>query len=84
MRIGSDMGKLLMHVIKFTNKIYTCSTYYPAQRGPGTTLGKNCDFKIGRDHGKKSFERRVYELVDDKSLSWDISQKSTQNRIQVV
>ena len=26
---------------------------------------------------------RVYESVDDKSLSWDISQKSTENRTHV-
>ena len=30
---------------------------------------------------KNSYERRVYESVDDKSLSSDISQKSTENRI---
>ena len=27
------------------------------------------DFKIRRDHGKISYERRVYESVDNKSLS---------------
>ena len=31
--------------------------------------------------GEKSYERRVYESVDDKSLSWNISEKSTKNRI---
>ena len=31
--------------------------------------------------GKKSYERRVYESVDDRSLSLDVSQKSTENRI---
>ena len=30
---------------------------------------------IRRDHGKISYERRVYESVDDKSLSYDISRK---------
>ena len=30
---------------------------------------------------KNSNERRVYESVDDKSLSCDISQKSTENGI---
>ena len=28
---------------------------------------------------KNSYERYVYESVDDKSLSWDISQKSMEN-----
>ena len=28
-----------------------------------------------------SYDRSVYELVDDKRLPWDISQKSTENRI---
>ena len=27
---------------------------------------------------KTSYERRVYESVDDKILSWDISQKRTE------
>ena len=31
-------------------------------------FGKNFDFEIRKDHGKKSYERRVYESVDDKSL----------------
>ena len=31
---------------------------------------------------KISYERRVYESVDDRSLSWVISQKSTENIIQ--
>ena len=30
---------------------------------------------------KLSYERCVYESVDDKSLSWDRSQKWTENRI---
>ena len=30
---------------------------------------------------KVSYERRVYESVDDKSLLLDTSQKSTENRI---
>ena len=31
--------------------------------------------------GKKSYERHVYESEDDKILTWDITQKSTENRI---
>ena len=30
---------------------------------------------------KISYERLVYQLVNDKSLSWDIFQKSTENKI---
>ena len=30
---------------------------------------------------KTSYERRVYESVRDKSLSYDVSQKSTENGI---
>ena len=29
---------------------------------------QNFDFKIRREHGKISYERRVYESVDDRSL----------------
>ena len=32
---------------------------------------------------KISYERRVYESVDDKSLSWDASKKSTGKIIHV-
>ena len=31
--------------------------------------GKNFDFKIWKDNGKISHERRVYESVDDRGLS---------------
>ena len=44
-------------------------------------MGQNFDLKIRRDDGKISFERRVYESQDDNSLSWDISQKSTETKI---
>ena len=33
------------------------------------TYCQNFDFKIRRDHQKKSYERRDYESVDEKSLS---------------
>ena len=39
---------------------------------------QNFDFKIRRDHGKISYERRVYESVDDMSLSLAISRKFTE------
>ena len=38
------------------------------------------DFKIRRDHENISYERRVYESEDDKSLSWDI----TKNRLKTI
>ena len=41
--------------------------------------GQNFDYKIRRDN-KKSYERRVYELVDDSSLSLAISKKPTRKR----
>ena len=41
-------------------------------------FGQNFDFKIRREHEKKkSHERRAYESVDDRSLSWTISRKCT-------
>ena len=33
---------------------------------------------------KKSYERHVYESVDDESPSWVASEKWTQNKIQAV
>ena len=42
---------------------------FAAKRGPGETFGENFDFEIRRDHGKISYDRRVSESVDDKSLS---------------
>ena len=38
-------------------------------------FGQNFDFKIRRDNGKKIYERRVYESVDDRSLSQAMPQK---------
>ena len=38
-------------------------------------FGRNLDFKIRRDHEKISHERRAYESVDDRSLSWAIARK---------
>ena len=35
----------------------------------GATFGQNFDFKIRWDNQKSSYERRVYESVDDDSLS---------------
>ena len=50
--------------------------------------GQNFEFKIRRDNGKNerrvngSYERRVYKSVDDKSLSYVVSQNWTKNRIR--
>ena len=33
------------------------------------TYDQNFDFKIRRDNGKNSYQLRVYESVDDNSLS---------------
>ena len=38
------------------------------------------DFKIRRDNKKNFYERRVYESVDDRSLSWAISQKTDEKK----
>ena len=45
---------------------------------------KNFNFRIRRDHGKISYERHVYESVDDKSQSSAISRKLVENIIQVI
>ena len=42
------------------------------------------DFNSRRDHQKNSFERRDYESVDEKSLSYAMSRKTTKERIQAV
>ena len=42
------------------------------------------DFKIKRDKGKNSYDRRAYESVDDRSLSWVTSQKWRENKIKAV
>ena len=47
------------------------------------TYCQNFDSKIRRDHQKISYERRVYESVDDRSLSYAISLKPTKKWIHV-
>ena len=44
-------------------------------------LAKISFFKLEGIMDEISYERRVYESVDDKSLFRDVSQKSTENRI---
>ena len=50
------------------------------------SLSKTFDFTFrSRDHQKKkSYERRDYESVDEKSLSKAMSRKTTKKRIQEV
>ena len=45
-------------------------------------LAKILILKLERIMEKIPHERRVFKSVDDKSLPWDISQKSRENRIQ--
>ena len=46
------------------------------------TYCQNFDFKIRRDHHKKknSYDRRDYESVDEKSLSYVMSRKTTKKK----
>ena len=46
--------------------------------------GKNFDLKKEGITEKISYERRAYESVDDMSLSYVISQKSTENKTQTL
>ena len=49
------------------------------------SFSKIFDFNFRRDHQKKnSIERRDYESVDEKSLSYAMSRKTTKKRIQEV
>ena len=45
------------------------------------TAWPNFDFEIRRDNKRISYERRVYESVDDNSLSQEISQKQTEKEL---
>ena len=53
--------------------IFMYKIYLPLQH-----LAKFLILKKRRDTVKISYEHRIYESVDDKSLSWDVSQKSTE------
>ena len=55
-----------------------------ARRHLQRTFDLNFNFEITRDHKKNSYERRVYESVDDRSLSHAISRNSTEKIIQGV
>ena len=43
-------------------------------------FSKNFNFNIKRDQQKISYERRVYESVDEKSLSLAMSRKTAKNK----
>ena len=42
--------------------------------------GQNFDFKIRRDTQKNSYEQRIYESVNDSSLSYAVNLKPTRNK----
>ena len=44
------------------------------------TYCQNFDFKIKRDYQKISYERREYESVDEKSLSYTMCSKKTKKK----
>ena len=46
------------------------------------TYCQNFDFKIRRDHKKNSYERRDYESVDEKSLSFIMCKKATKKEFR--
>ena len=43
---------------------------------------KILNFNLRRDHQKISYERRDYESVDKKRLSWAMSRKTTKKKIR--
>ena len=56
-----------------------------AQRSQLSTFDQNFNFNLRRDpqkKKKKSYECRVYESVDEKSLSYAMSQKTMKKRIR--
>ena len=59
-----------------------CGTLYPfeSHRRLYSTFYQNFDFKIRREHQKISYERRVYESVDVRSLFWVTSHRFTESR----
>ena len=54
-----------------------------AQRSQLSTYDQNFNFNLRRDpQKKKSYECRAYESADEKSLSYDMSQKTVKKRIR--
>ena len=45
-----------------------------------TMFTKNFDFNLKRDHQKISYKRRAYESVDEKKLSYAMSQKNDEKK----
>ena len=41
---------------------------------------QNLDFNLRRDHQKISYERRDYDSVDEKNLSWAMSRKTKKKK----
>ena len=50
---------------------------FKAQEETGVTFHRNFNSMLRRDLQKISYERRAYESVDEKSLSWAMSRKTT-------
>ena len=44
------------------------------------SFGKTFDFNFRRDYQKIPYERRDYESVDEKGLSWAMSKKKRQKK----
>ena len=69
-----------MHFKMYCDSV-TLFCYYDSEnqelRVPFASKKKMFDlnFKLRRDNGKNSYERRAYESVDDGSPSWVASQK---------
>ena len=45
---------------------------------------QNLDFNLRRDHQKISYERRDYDSVDEKNLSWAMPRKTKNKRIHAI
>ena len=79
-RIKKVVFQRVRRLLKSSRKPFT------SQLSLQRTFEQNFEFKKKRDiiHKKHSSEHRVYESVDDRSLSSVISQNSTDNRINAV
>ena len=66
----------------YKSKIF-CGSINPLVTGPLVT-GNNFDSKKEGTIEKISYERRAYEFVDDRSHSYVISQKATDNKTRAL
>ena len=63
--------------VKQSESLFNLFNPFVAYLSLQCTYGQNFDFKIRRDEQIITCERRVYESVDDNSLSYALSQKPT-------